>query len=503
MKISLKRVWPIFAVLLFVFGALYHLFIRKEYWKLSLPSAGTYSSPRTVHLNKDGILDIVIGGGGLEYEASEYGVLAINGSDGSLLWKVPSRNQVVGSAILSDITSDGIADIFIGGRSAQFWAINGKTGKIIWEYLPSYPHMDMKNDTTLLNFFNPQWKSDQDADGFQDLLVAFGGFVKAPPEEKERPAGSLMVISAFSGKVLARASMPDGMETYSSPIIYDFDDDGEPTVIYGSGGETINGGLYAVTLSDLMHGNLTTSRKLADGGGKGFMAPPVLVEITDDGIPDIITTSFNGRTMAFDGTDFHLLWENRVGENLETYTMVAPIDMNKDGTLDFFATYGIGIWPHIEKSVQTVLNGKNGKELFRDGMGTLQYSSPVVFDFTGDGNPDVLLSTNYIDPVSDNPRHTVAIENQSSHFTENRVFDLANGTNYRLGKSERGKNLSSTPLLTDLDEDGKLDVIVCQMSYAVDFFTEKGLIIERFEVDSPAQNIEWGSYMGPFGTGKY
>jgi hypothetical protein len=233
------------------------------------------------------------------------------------------------------------------------------------------------------------------------------------------------------------------------------------------------------------------------------MAPPVLVDITRDAIPDVITNSFDGRTMAFDGTDFHILWERRPGNNLETYTTVAPIDMNRDGTLDFFSTYGIGTWPNIDTSIQVVLDGTNGEELFRDEMGTLQYSSPVVFDFTDDGNLDVLLSTNYVTASPDTLDQRIGNETQQRHFTENRVFDLTNGTNYRFGESVKGKNLSSTPLITNLDDDGKIDIIVCRMSYAKDFFTEKGLVIERFEMDLPTEDIEWGSYMGSTFDGIY
>jgi len=146
-------------------------------WIKIIPDTGTYSSIRAVEITGDGVLDIVIGGGGKEYNPSDNGIMAFNGASGELLWNVPVRNQIVGSAIFNDIDNDGIKDVFIGGRSAQLYAISGKTGKKIWEFLPTEASMDLANDTTLLNFFNPQWVPDMDNDGLKDLLVSFGGFV--------------------------------------------------------------------------------------------------------------------------------------------------------------------------------------------------------------------------------------------------------------------------------------------------------------------------------------
>jgi len=101
-------------------------------WDASFPGIGSQSSPRAIALNADGILDIVIGAGENEYQKSEFGVLALDGQSGDLLWKHDCIDQVYGSAIFEDINGDGTPDIFIGGRSNQFFAIDGKNRK---EYL--------------------------------------------------------------------------------------------------------------------------------------------------------------------------------------------------------------------------------------------------------------------------------------------------------------------------------------------------------------------------------
>ena len=42
--------------------------------------------------------------------------------------------ELFGSAIFQDLTSDGIDDVIISGRSGQLLAINGFNGSLIWDY---------------------------------------------------------------------------------------------------------------------------------------------------------------------------------------------------------------------------------------------------------------------------------------------------------------------------------------------------------------------------------
>ena len=104
-------------------------------WQAFVDSIPTLSSPRSCDLNNDGVQDIVIGGG-TDGVASNHGIMALNGVDGSVLWNRASRNEVFGSAIFQDITNDGIKDVFITGRQAQLLAINGANGQLLWDYFP-------------------------------------------------------------------------------------------------------------------------------------------------------------------------------------------------------------------------------------------------------------------------------------------------------------------------------------------------------------------------------
>ena len=99
-------------------------------WNKSFYQIGSQSSPRATDLNKDGVLDIVMGTGLNEYQQTEFGIIAVDGETGELLWKQVAPDQVYGSATFYDVNGDGVDDVFIGGRSPHFKALDGKTGRM-------------------------------------------------------------------------------------------------------------------------------------------------------------------------------------------------------------------------------------------------------------------------------------------------------------------------------------------------------------------------------------
>jgi outer membrane protein assembly factor BamB len=495
MTSKLRKKLLIFILVLISAGAWYYMsFIKNDSWELALQNTATSSSCHAVELTGDDVMDIVIGAGSIEHEATKNGVLAINGHTGKLIWNVPCRDQVVGTAIFMDVTGDGIKDVFIGGRKNQLWCINGANGTIIWEHMKSLEGFDPK-DKRILNFFNPQFIADQDNDNFQDIIISFGGYVHAKAGDNDRPPGSIMILSSKTGKILSKSDMPDGKETYFSPVVYDFKNDKDPFVIFGSGGETISGNLYIIRLSSLLTGNIASAKKLADGIYNGFISPPILIDITKDDVKDIVVNSFDGRMMAFDGKTFDLLWSIKLGYKIATFSALAPVEMNGDGIMDFFGSYGEGIWNDYRGTVQVVVDGKTGKELIRYHIGTFQYASPLVADFTKDGNDDVLLHTNStVLSKTQKDDQGASIPIYSNKLT---VFDLHNNKIFNLGNTFEGSNLLSTPLLIDLDSDGTLDILHTRQANKNDIYSSEKLIITRKEINLKLEKpLTWGAYLG-------
>jgi len=467
--------------------------LLKPFWVTEYDNLGTFSSPRVIDLTGDGVKDIVLGSGRQEFSACDSAVIALDGVNGKLLWNVHARDQIFGSANFLDINNDNTPDVLIGGRSAEFMAINGKTGEIIWEFFPEGDTADFRAQN-MYNFYNPQFIPDQDNDGIQDIFVSNGGDVTAAPYDDNRPTGWLMVISSKAGKLLAKAPMPDGKEIYMSVLVDDIDNNEVLDIVYGSGGETVGGSLFRTTLPDLMKGDITNSTLMATGDTKGFIGPPVLADINRDGVKDIIINSVDGRLMAFDGVTNQVVWGGKV-PNTEAYSSLAAGDVNGDAIPDFFTLFAIGVWPKLESIRLFLVDGSRGKIIFTDSIGFYQMSTPLLGDFNSDQRVDALLNVNFFLP---NDKGEKTIHNTML------VYDFANSNKFALVEPMVGSNVASTPWVGDLDDDGFLDIIYCNMTTPDKVYTFEGMRVIRIKTKLPSSNnLPWGGYMGNDHTGVF
>lgn len=460
--------------------------LDKNIWTSYSDMIGSSSSCRTVDLNGDGILDIVMGTGGKENFHCDTAVIAIDGDSGKLLWKAPADNQIVGSAIFKDINHDGVPDVFIGGRWSELLALDGTNGRLIWKFY-SQRIKPNPSDSGWYNFTTPQFVPDQDLDGLEDLIVSNGGNPLVPPNDPNRPAGRLLVLSSSNGKILANVKMPDGRETYMSVVC--LKNAGDINVFFGTGGETIGGHLYRTKLKDVIRGDISDAKILATGNKKGFIGPPVLVDITLDGIKDVVVNSVDGRLMAINGKDDSLIWEVQI-PGCESYSTPAVGYFNGDKVPDFFTNYGIGIFPHLPKSRLFMVDGRTGKLNYEVTVLGYQYSSPVVADLNNDGFDEVVVNKNEMKWKN----------NATQYYSYLLAFNFKENRQYVIGDTLQGSNEASTPWIGDLNKDNYLDIVYTAVKFnaeSIEAVNPLGIYISRYNTSyKVTKPVKWGAYMG-------
>ncbi|XP_067662183.1 protein FAM234B-like isoform X2 [Haliotis asinina] len=388
-------------------------------WRVVLNATGSESCIRTPDIDGDGLPDVLVGlahgadlskvnslteNNSLKKYCEQQGliypcvgfVLALRGTDGKELWRIPTRSEVMLMMCDIDVNLDGAKDCIVTGRQSTVQAVDLRKGKTLWfsdgaEY-PAY-------FTQTWNVYQPVLLPDVDADGVEDIVVSHGGDPNIEPEVHNRTAGRLIILSGATGKPLGKyLVLPDSKETYMTPVKYTARD-GSQYLLFGSGGETVPGDLMAIALPDLY--TVTDQKVLPHSKGdfgwkkilpkysdnnimylyrgklKGVMVPPVIVDVDNDGEKDILVSAFDGEMVMLDGKTLTAKW--RTGfPNMESYSTPAPGYFNDDNVLDFMVHWSSGAWPEYTSSDTLVLNGRNGKTLWKDRARMYQMSSDLV-----------------------------------------------------------------------------------------------------------------------------
>lgn len=468
-------------------------------WNQSFFRIGSQSSPRTADLNSDGVLDIIMGAAGNgEMAPAKQGVLVIDGENGELIWQQAANASVVGSASFQDVNDDGVPDVFIGGRGSFLSALDGKTGAEIWKY-----HYAYTNDSILqyawYNFYNSVWVPDQNGDGLKELLTVNGGnFGAQEGSEKNRYPGVLMLFDSKTGNILAADTMPDGHESYMSPLCFQDAVSQEWKILFGSGGETMSGSLYVSTLKELLDQNLVNADVIATEEGHGFIAPPIITDLNQDGTLDIAAISHAGTITGIDGNNYQTMWKQEF-PGMESSNGFGVGHFTSRDRVELLAVMDKGTWPQYTNAHQVLLDGASGSILYHDSLGCFVVSSPVVYDMDHDGYDEAILNINDYQcetEIVDN------IPNPTKMTYQLIVMDFQKKNHQVIDYMEGFRNIFSTPWIGDMDNDGYLDIVYNAYNHPADLNRYLGMSVKR--ISTPVkmkQPVKWGAYMGSDGSG--
>ncbi len=400
-------------------------------------SGFTFSSPRARDLDGDGVLDIVTGTG-VEAAAGVTGVgaiTALDGASGDVLWQTETRGELVGSASFVERAGESPL-VVIGGRDETLVAVDAASGEIVW----TFDEPPLAGEPGWFQFYTPAVVPDQTGDGVDDLVVASGGDAAAEPFAPRRP-GHILVVDAASGALVSAMETPDAAETYMSPLVRR----GATSaleVIFGTGGETLPGSIYRISLAALLAEDAPRAVALiGPESTKGMIAPPALVDLDGDGLLDVVAETFDGRLVAIAAADDAELWSVSTPD-AESYMTPAIGRFDGDDVPDVLAIFSLGVFDDYTGSALLVVSGASGEVLngFERGEGFA--GSPLAVDLDADGVDDALAVL------------TVAPFESMALIT----FD-ASSAPAREHLVLPGGGLA-TPLVADLDGDGRWELIL-------------------------------------------
>ncbi len=95
-------------------------------------------------------------------------------------------------------------------------------------------------------------------------------------------------------------------------------------------------------------------------------------------------------------------------------------------------------WPDTLFAINILVDGRDGKIVFKDTVGAFQYASPLVFDFTRDGFEDVLVTVNI--PIKDSKGEII-----HTYGNHKKIFDIREQDVFTFEEEKLGSNLGSIP----------------------------------------------------------
>jgi len=411
-------------------------------------------------------------------------VFVIDGVDGSLAWEAPVTSQLFFNSSLnassglyedwnavnrriatmdtvSDLSGDGITDIFVGGQGGKIYLLDGADGSQLWNmtgdeisWLPWYPQVFTVDDNIQPGLMITDFSS----------MIYFSNI---------SANGSLS--ANFSWRYPENLSSPDNHEVLSGSfrLIEDLDGDGWSDVLYfsvvpvddknpvgahechvlsGRDGSAIGPG-FSVGSGNEPIDNFASGKDSSNG--------PFGQDLNGNGIRDSVIFKKSGgkrappQIIAIDGQTHQEIWINHEIFDF-AFSGGNPLriidDANGDGIPDI--AVGVGRWEGLGADIH-ILDGTTGEQLdviqyeeqteFSDwNMAQPVFGISVVSDVSGDGIDDMMV------------RRTAQVHGEEVPVLE--LVDLESGTLLRqipVGYAVAEDN-------GDINYDEKSDILVSQ-----------------------------------------
>jgi hypothetical protein len=311
-------------------------------------------------ISGDGIEDIIIA-------TENYWTIAYNGNSSGtddILWKFSSYinssnagsvDWVQGLQIASDLNGDGSPDVVIGtaGGNEYVYALDGKTGNVIWEY--GDPINYNNGDIMGLDV-----KRDWNNDGVPDVLASASG-----NESTGQGRFSVYLFNGVNGNIIWQINQASQQKLKYMVTSTDFG---------GAVGSRV--GTTNEVIGFNQSGQIIWIFPTAG-------TPWTVVEMPNVGgspSSDVLVGTTTGNVYVLSGDNGSVIWQTNIGSVFIEDARVVS-DVNESGTRDILIS---GIAPNVY-----VLEGSNGQVIWSNNTGGNILGIAQLGDMNGDAVPEL------------------------------------------------------------------------------------------------------------------
>lgn len=289
-------------------------------WNRTFAKLNSEAPLRKADLDGDGIDDIIIGFGiddSMNFDTAnnipqctlgngqvdlcEGGIMALNGATGDALWKYWSAYAIFSHFCKFDISGDQISDCVIAGPGGLLQAIDGKSGKLLWDFKRITIQTPEEIDINSVDLYTVNMIRDLDLDSVPDIVAAHTS------ERFGIREGHILLISGKTGNIVRRISSPYKEEIFL-PIQFMTMKDGTENLLVLTGGQNTAGGVYKIRVDTFKNFRDDSDYTTIHRSSTGFLVPAVLTDLNNDGVDDIVVASFNSTIFAFNGVSNAAIW---------------------------------------------------------------------------------------------------------------------------------------------------------------------------------------------------
>ena len=192
--------------------------------------------------------------------------------------------------------------------------------------------------------------------------------------------------------------------TISSPSIADIDGDGDLEVFIGLEGSSV----MMMSLGWIGSQGPVTSdvgRSYAVNTEDRVSSSPAIADLSGDGILDAVVQAENGEIIAIEGLSGEVMWSRKVTDTYDEFSSPVVGDVDGDGEAEVIGS---------TNNLLFILGGRDGK---LRGVYSSEYriwsSSPVICDVDGDGTVNVIFG---------NENSVVTLTLQDTVYFSSRIY---------------------------------------------------------------------------------